>query len=218
MLYELRTYDTVPGKLPALLERFDKGVVNFFDKHGIGMLGFWTDEVGVSNRLTYIVTAENMGDREAKWDALQGDPEWQGFRRKGDQKEGAVVDRIQNTFMTLARYSPEPKITTNLQELRIYEAMPGKMAALHDRFDHAVRFLRKYGFGEVGYWTDAVGSTYQLWWMLSFPDMADREKKWAAFRQDAEWQNIVAESHKDGILVRKAYNTFLVPTAFSPRG
>ena len=105
MLYELRTYDTVPGKLPALLERFEKGVVHFFDKHGIGMLGFWTDEVGVSNRLTYIVTAENMGDREAKWDALQADPEWQRVRSESETN-GPLVARITNSLLTPTDYSP----------------------------------------------------------------------------------------------------------------
>ena len=72
MLYECRIYDAVPGNLPALNERFANHTTGFFRKHGIGMLGFWTDEIGTSNRLTYIVTFENMADREARWGAFQG--------------------------------------------------------------------------------------------------------------------------------------------------
>ena len=50
MLYESRIYYTVPGRLPALNARFANHTMGFFRRHGIGMLGFWTDEIGVSNR------------------------------------------------------------------------------------------------------------------------------------------------------------------------
>ena len=49
MLYESRIYTAVPGKLPALNDRFAKHTMGFFKKHGIGMLWFWTDEIGTSN-------------------------------------------------------------------------------------------------------------------------------------------------------------------------
>ena len=36
MLYELRIYKTVPGRLPAINERFAKHTaISFFKKHGI---------------------------------------------------------------------------------------------------------------------------------------------------------------------------------------
>ena len=45
MLYEARIYMTVPGRLPALNNRFANHTLGFFKKHGIGVLGFWTDEI-----------------------------------------------------------------------------------------------------------------------------------------------------------------------------
>lgn len=74
MLYESRVYYTVPGRLAALNARFADHTMGFFRKHGIGMLGFWTDEIGISNRLTYILTFDSMADRETKWAAFQADP------------------------------------------------------------------------------------------------------------------------------------------------
>ena len=50
MLYELRVYETLPGKLPALNARFADHTVGFFQEHGIGITGFWTDEIGESNK------------------------------------------------------------------------------------------------------------------------------------------------------------------------
>ncbi len=48
MLYELRIYHCTPGKLPALLTRFETATVKLFEKHGIQQVGFWTVAVGES--------------------------------------------------------------------------------------------------------------------------------------------------------------------------
>ena len=117
MLNELRIYETMPGKLPALNDRFANHTTGFFRKHGIGMLGFWTDEIGDSNKLTYILNFDSMADREQKWNAFQADRAWQEVRAETEQ-DGPFVARVLNTFMSLTSYSPEPKITTNVQELR----------------------------------------------------------------------------------------------------
>ena len=64
MLYELRVYDAMPGKLGALNDRFANHTTGFFKKHGIGMVGFWTAVIGTSNQLTYILSFDDMADRE----------------------------------------------------------------------------------------------------------------------------------------------------------
>ena len=57
MLHELRIYETMPGKLGDLNNRFANHTTGFFNKHGIGMLGFWTDMIGTGSQLTYILTS-----------------------------------------------------------------------------------------------------------------------------------------------------------------
>ena len=71
MLYESRVYTAVPGKLPALNDRFSNHTLGYFNQYGIGMMGFWTDEIGASNQLTYVLTFDDMADREKKWSAFQ---------------------------------------------------------------------------------------------------------------------------------------------------
>ncbi len=73
MLYELRVYHAVPGKLPALNDRFASITMGYFNQYDIGMMGFWTDDIGASNKLTYILTFDDMGDREKKWTAFGAD-------------------------------------------------------------------------------------------------------------------------------------------------
>ena len=50
MLYELRIYDAVPGRLPDLMKRFDTITLKLWEKHGIKQAGFWTTVIGESTR------------------------------------------------------------------------------------------------------------------------------------------------------------------------
>jgi NIPSNAP len=52
MIYELRIYDILPGRLAAITNRFAYTTSRFFAKHGIQVVGYWEDPVGTSNRLT----------------------------------------------------------------------------------------------------------------------------------------------------------------------
>lgn len=218
MLYESRVYITVPGRLPALNDRFARHTMNFFKKHGIGMLGFWTDEIGASNQLTYILTFDSMADREAKWTAFQADPGWHKVRAE-TEASGPIVAQVLNAFMRPTPYSPQPRITSNVQELRIYDAVPGKLQALHDRFaNHTMGLFTKHGIQNIAYWTEDVGTSNRLVYMLGYPDLGAREKSWAAFVADPAWQKAREESEKNGALVRVSRHSILRLTAYSPRG
>lgn len=217
MIYELRLYETVPGKLPALNDRFAKHTVGFFKKYGVGMLGFWIDEIGSTNLLSYIVSFESSSEREAIWTAFRGDPDWLKVRAE-TEKDGPLLARVRNTIMRLTPYSPEPVINSNIQELRVYQSMPGKLDALNARFaNHTIPLFEKHGIENIGYWTDDVGTSEQLIYMLGYPSLGDREKSWASFQADPEWQKVRAETEKDGVLTAKAVNTIIRPTPYSPR-
>src|SRR6218665_426337 len=77
MIYELRIYRCLPGRLPALIRRFENDTLKLWDKHGIQQAGFWTTVIGEnSNDLTYMIRWDSMADREARWPAFLADPEW----------------------------------------------------------------------------------------------------------------------------------------------
>jgi hypothetical protein len=105
VIYELRIYDTVPGKLQALNDRFANTTLRIFEKHGIKVVGFWTDVVGLSNRLTYIVAFEDAGQRDRAWRETLSDPELvQAFAES--EKDGPLIARMTNTIMRPTAYSP----------------------------------------------------------------------------------------------------------------
>ena len=217
MLYELRVYRTVPGKLPAINDRFAKHTIGFFKKHGIGIMGFWNDEIGRSNQLTYILTFDSLADREARWTTFQADPGWHQVRAE-TEASGPIVAQVLNSFMRLTSYSPQPQMHSTLQELRIYDAMPGKLPALHDRFaKHTTGLFAKHGIENIAYWVDEVGTSNRLTYMLGYPDLGAREKSFAAFTADPAWQQARAESEQDGTLVRVSRHSILRLTPYSPR-
>ena len=105
MLYELRTYYIVPGRMDDINARFRDHTMNFFGKYGIEVVGFWTEVVGRNDTLVYITAFENMAQRDAKWTAFVNDPEWLRVRAE-TEADGAMVARVENRFLAPTDYSP----------------------------------------------------------------------------------------------------------------
>ena len=158
MLYELRTYEAMPGKLPALNTHL-KVAAGLFKKHELDVLGFWAEEFGASLQVSYMWMYETFEDRQKKVAAFASDSAWQQQVAQETEQEGVVVARIHNTMLQLAPYSPEPQIKTKVQEWRIYDAVPGRLPDLHNRFaNHTLGLFEKHGISNIGYWTEVFGT------------------------------------------------------------
>src|SRR5215472_2172495 len=96
MIYELRVYHCVPGRLPDLIKRFDTITLKLWEKHAIHQAGFWTTLVGPGNNdLTYFLKWESLAEREAKMAKFGADPE----------KNGPIVASISNQFLVPTSFS-----------------------------------------------------------------------------------------------------------------
>jgi hypothetical protein len=103
MIYELRTYHAVPGRLPALLARFHKCTLLIWERLGIRQAGFWTTLIGESNqRLTYILAWDSLAERDTRWRAFLADPEWLATVAE-TEKDGQLVQNISNEMLARAR-------------------------------------------------------------------------------------------------------------------
>lgn len=107
MIYELRIYTAVPGKMQAIQDRFAHHTLRLFQKHGINAVGFWTQEVGdnVANTLYYLLGYESLADKEQKWSALQRDPEWIRVRDESE-KTGPIIQSVVNRILRPTSFSP----------------------------------------------------------------------------------------------------------------
>src|SRR3977135_1363566 len=105
MIYELRVYHCVSGRLPALLKRFETITLGLWEKHGIKQAGFLMVVIGDSNQdLYYLVQWESLAEREKKWNAFQADPEWHA-KRAETERDGPINARVENSFLVPHRIS-----------------------------------------------------------------------------------------------------------------
>ena len=105
MIYELRIYHCIPGRLPALLNRFETITLKLWERHGIKQAGFWTVGIGDSNQdLYYLLEWESLADREKKWAAFATDPEWLE-KRAATEADGQIVASVNNQILMPTKFS-----------------------------------------------------------------------------------------------------------------
>jgi hypothetical protein len=102
---ELRIYDAMPGKLPNLHDRFANHTIKLFEKHGMTNIAYWVEDVGISNRLVYLLGHADLGSREKSFAAFQADPDWHKARADSEA-DGALVRASQHCILRCTAYSP----------------------------------------------------------------------------------------------------------------
>ena len=105
VIHELRIYTCLPGRLPALLKRFETTTLAIWERHGIRQAGFWTTEIGGSNhKLHYLLAWESLAEREHKWSAFVSDPEWLA-KREESERGAPIVQSIENLILRPTAFS-----------------------------------------------------------------------------------------------------------------
>jgi len=105
MIYETRVYRCLPGRLPALLKRFETTTLALWERHGIRQAGFWTVLVGHSNNdLYYLLQWESMAEREKTWNGFMSDPEWLA-KRAESERDCPIIASITNSFLQPTAFS-----------------------------------------------------------------------------------------------------------------
>ena len=105
MIYELRIYHCVPGRLPDLLKRFDTITLPLWEKHRFRQAWFWTVAIGPSNQdLYYMLQWESLEERTQKFAAFGADPEWIS-KRAETEANGPIVASISNCILQPTSFS-----------------------------------------------------------------------------------------------------------------
>ena len=108
MVFELRVYHVLPGKMNDLLARFGDHTIALFRQHGMKSIAFWnpTDEPQKSNTLIYILQHPSREVAAANWKSFQADPAWISVKEKSEAN-GKLVEKIDSTFMATTEFSPK---------------------------------------------------------------------------------------------------------------
>ena len=105
MIYELRVYRVLPGRMPAMLKRFETKTLAIWERMGLRQVGFWTTVIGPRHlELTYMLAWESLDERERKWSAFQADPEWLAAWADSE-KDGLIVASVANSILAPTKFS-----------------------------------------------------------------------------------------------------------------
>lgn len=109
-VYELRTYTTEEGRLPALHARFRDHTVKLFEKHGMKNVIYLTpidgDGKPVGNKLVYLLAHKSQAAAKASFDSFRQDPDWKAAR-EASEKDGKILSVApESQFFVPTDYSP----------------------------------------------------------------------------------------------------------------
>jgi len=107
VIYELRTYIVVPGRMADIEKRFSEVTLRLFRKHGMEIVWFWRTVANGRpiDELVYILAHGDQAARDASFAAFQSDPEWLAAKAESE-KNGAIVARVESKMLTPTAYSP----------------------------------------------------------------------------------------------------------------
>lgn len=106
MIYELREYTALPGRLPALVRRFNEHALKGLAKHGMEVLFISLTEFGTTsmNEIVYVLRFDSYEDLERKWQAFFADPEWIEAKRLSEV-DGPIVASLQRRILTASPFA-----------------------------------------------------------------------------------------------------------------
>jgi hypothetical protein len=103
-VYELRSYTTHEGRLPALHLRFRDHTMRLFEKHGIKNV-FYAVPDDKEETLVYLVAHKSRKAADSSWQAFRDDPEWKKVFAES-HKDGVIVSKVERQFLRPTDYSP----------------------------------------------------------------------------------------------------------------
>lgn len=108
-VFELRTYTTLDGRLPALNNRFQNHTMKLFEKHGMKNVIYLTpvdkDGMPVGNKLVYLLAHQSQEAARASFAAFGKDPEWIAAK-EDSEKDGKIVAGVESQYFVPTAYSP----------------------------------------------------------------------------------------------------------------
>jgi NIPSNAP len=103
-VFELRTYTAAPGKRDALERRFVDHTLGLFERHGIGVVGFFTPADDDGETLIYLCSFPSREAAKASWAAFQADPDWIETKR-ASEVDGVLAAKVESRYLDPTSYS-----------------------------------------------------------------------------------------------------------------
>ncbi|MBL5972318.1 MAG: NIPSNAP family protein [Candidatus Leucobacter sulfamidivorax] len=95
MIYEVREYIPMPGRMGDVIDLFTSVVIPLFRKHGMEIVQAGLTTIGDHsyNEIVYTMRFSDLAELERKWGAFITDPDWNSALANAEQT-GALYQAI----------------------------------------------------------------------------------------------------------------------------
>jgi hypothetical protein len=223
-LYELREYEMHFGTSENELHAyFQNALIPALNKHGIKNVGVFKEtSKSEPTKIYLLIPYSSWQDYPAINTQLKTDNDFKKASATYDQLPAEKFPYLRYTTKLMIAFDGQPQIIVpskqpRIFELRTYEgynedALRRKIKMFNDEefqiFDRTK--LNRVFFGEVISGKDMPCLTY----MITFSNMEEHDKSWAAFGADADWQR-VSKAPEYANTVSRITKIFLEPTSYS---
>ena len=228
--YELRRYHLLRGPQVKLAADFlGEALVPALNRLGISPVGVFEVEIGPESPALYVLipstsletllTVESRLNRDT--DYLKA-----GAAFLNAPAQQPAFARMENSLMVAFEGMPRLRVPpaaaehrSRMFELRTYESPTPQDHLRKVEMFNSGEFdvFEKAGFWQVFYGDTLIGSRLpNLTYMLGFEDLADRNKKWEAFRSAPEWKKLSSlPRYTFEEIVSNITNVILKPAPYS---
>jgi hypothetical protein len=224
--YELRRYQLRTGQTKLLGDFLGEALLPALKRLGVGPVGAFETTVGPEMPAVHLLVPHESPAALAALPArLAADAAYQkgAAAYHGATAAQPAFVRMDSALLTAFDALPRleaPAAGPRIFELRTYES-PGEAAHLRKVEMFAkmgeIEIFRRCGLTPVFFARTIVGPRLPSFsYLLTFPDMAAREKAWSAFRADPQWQKLKATpGYTDAEIVSNISDVLLRPAAYS---
>jgi NIPSNAP len=194
---------------------------------GAKMLGFFSPVIGEHSPFILAVAVyPSMAALESSQARMAADKEFQTAEDAYDVIGDPAYIRIETELLRafdripeLTAPSDDGKRAARIFEMRTYESPSEKAGRRKIKMfeDGEAGIFRRLGMAPVFFGKGLIGANLpSLTYMLSYEDLASRDRLWKAFGADPEWQKLrVQPGLSDAEIVSNISNRILRPLSFS---
>jgi len=197
----MRRYNLQQGPMSTLTENFFRdALLPALGRMGIGPVGAFRLEFGNETPAIYALIPSTSVEALAMLDlTLAGDADFMKAADPFWNSTAASPAFLRYESWLLAAFEGWPHITPSdtktrrIFQLRTYESPSNAAHVRKVEMFHSGEFeiFRNLGFHAIFHGDSLVGSRLpSLTYMLTFPDKADMDAKWDAFRNDPAWKKL----------------------------
>lgn len=194
MLYELRIYHPMPGRLGDLVERIGAVMPPFFERNGFApRLGQWTSVAGSPTPVfAWLLRWPSLESRMAAFAALGADGEWNALRLRTNGP-GEMVRHYDLRLLSPSRPAASPRTplqgpACGLYELRTLPVAVGRTRPAEEALGAIdLPALAATGTTVAGVFDNIFGGTTPgVTLLLGWPDFEHRRQALAAYERQPE--------------------------------